>query len=138
MTVLALRRRTHVERKVLALLRGEDETGSAALPNSTRPSWNKAPHAPAPPQVVYFADLRRMAQGEGLVVRPAGSPYLDPDELRLLSWLAEMQRVATINTLPNDLGFVVALARCAGMLDGLGLHLSALTLYGAQRRAQRA
>lgn len=132
MTILSLRRRTHVERKVLSLLRGAD-----SLPPRSprrRPDRSKAASAPAPSHSRYFSDLRHHAARRGLRVRPPETPYISEAELALLSWLAEAQRVAGPSSAPDDAPLVAALARCAGLLDGMGLHLSPLTLYGARLR----
>ena len=135
MTVLALRRRTHVERKVLLMLR---DTG-AALPSPTpRRSRRTEPQKPAPlapAQSRYFSDLRQEAARQGLTVQPFETPYISQAELTLLSWLAEAQRITVPSTAPGDAGLTAALAGCAGLLDGLGLRLSPLSLYGARLRA---
>ena len=59
-------------------------------------------------------------------------PYVGKDELRLLVWLAEAQRVAGPHTAPDAPDLRAALAACAALLDGMGLRLSPLTLYGAR------
>ncbi|WP_237829940.1 hypothetical protein [Sandaracinobacteroides sayramensis] len=120
---VALRRRSHVERKALALLRG----GTIGLSSGER--------SPAAAQLRAFADLRRLAEHNGLVVRPVDSPWVGADELRLLAWLAEAQRVAGHRSAPDDPALLIAIARCAGLLEGLRLRLTPLTLYGARLRA---
>lgn len=128
MTPLALRNRPHVERRVLMLLRG------APLARSPRSSRFRDAPEPSPAQLRRFTDLRRAATRYGLVVHSPETPYVCEGELRLLSWLAEAQRIAGARSAPNDPRLVATIAACAGLLDGLGLRLSPLTLYGARLR----
>lgn len=123
MTARALGRRTPVERRVLALLRGACGTD--------RPGRMQA--MPAPAQARAFAALRRHAQTAGFVLLSPGSPYMSLDELRLLAWLAGAQRVVgPCLPLRGGAAFRAVIARCAGALDDMGLHLSPLTLYSAR------
>jgi hypothetical protein len=52
----------------------------------------------------------------------------------LLAWLAEAQRIAGPDTAPDAPELRAAILACAGLLDGLGLRLSPLTLFGARLR----
>jgi len=133
MTVLALRRRTHVERKVLALLRGED---TPPLPVKARRLRRDSVVSVAPSvHARYFTELRRLAVEHGLAVQPSATPFVNMDELRLLAGLAEAQRIASSGAGFDDPALAMAVARCAGLLDGMGLRLSPLTLYGAKLHA---
>lgn len=129
-STLALRRRTHVERKVLSLLRG----GDAARPQLQRRPRDKTRIGLAPPTLTNrcFSDLRHHAGRQGLRVQPPLIPYVSEAEIILLSWLAEAQRVAGPGSAPDDANLMAALADCAGLLNAIGLRLSPLTLYGAR------
>jgi hypothetical protein len=133
MTVLALRRRTHVERKVLALLRGEDVP---PLPvKARRPGRDGAISVSPSVHTRYFAELRRLAAEHGLAVQSPATPFVSADELRLLAGLAEAQRIVGSGAGFDDPALAMSVTRCAGLLDGMGLRLSPLTLYGAKLRA---
>lgn len=125
--LLALRNRPHTERRVLMLLRGAPVP--FAVTHHVRDMSD-----PTPAQLRRFADLRRAALAYGLVIQSPEKPYVGKDELRLLAWLAEAQRVAGPHTAPDAPNVRAALAACAALLDGMGLRLSALTLYGARLR----
>lgn len=131
-STLSLRRRTHVERRALALLRGEDMRRSPT--GTIRPRRARAASAPTPAHQRHFIELRKLAVLRGVVVLAPHTPYIGAGELRLLSWLAQAQRVAGPTTIPDDPLFFTAITRCAGLLDGLELRLSPLTLYGARLR----
>lgn len=122
---LPVRRRNSVERKVLDMMRGDD----AAADDFQCARGSKA--SPTPPHQIYSGKLRRIAQRRGLVIRPSRSPYLNYYKMLILSWLAGGQRVASDSRFPDDLTLNGAIARCAGMLEGIRLKLSSLTLYGA-------
>ncbi|MET4898741.1 hypothetical protein RN629_16595 [Sphingomonadaceae bacterium jetA1] len=124
---LALRNRPDRERRVLSLLRG------AALDMVPR-SRRDGEAVPRAEHLRCFAHLRRVAGEHGLAIQPPGLPYVGNDELRLLSWLAEAQRVTGFATMPRQPELRAALLRCAGLLDGMGMRLAPLTLYGARLR----
>jgi hypothetical protein len=124
----ALRHRPHAERRVLMLLRGGLLTASL---------WSRRINdmpEPTPAQLRRFADLRRVALAYGLAIQPPERPYVGEDELRLLAWLAEAQRIAGPDTAPDAPDLRAALAACAALLDGMGLRLTPLTLMGARLR----
>lgn len=124
-STLAVRRRTHVERRVLALMRGEI-TSSAAMPRrSARAS--AAPQA-SPALLEDLAELRDEASAFGLPIQPPKTAYVSQAELTVLAWLAEAQRVGARS--PTDLDVLnAAIRRCATGLNALGLRLSPITLY---------
>lgn len=130
--LVALRRRSSLERRVIAMLRGEEPPrqharDGAAIPELTRQG--------AKSQGLFFAELRRVAARHGLAVQPPGARILSDGELTLLAWLAQEQRVTSQGrAIPADPLLIAAVARCAGMLDAMGLHLSPHTLYGARLR----
>jgi len=129
---LALKRRTLVERKALALLRGTNIAPQRA--GMVRPSRTRMAAAPTPAQAQHFTELRRLAARHGLAILSPASPYLGADELTLLAWLAGAQRVIGPGSAPapGDPAFAAALLRCADLLDAMGLRLSPLTLYAAR------
>jgi hypothetical protein len=128
--LMPLRRRSSAERRVLAMLRGDDQR-----PVKSRPAGDP-PVALSKSQGLFFAELRRIAGKHEVGVQQPGSPYVSAGELRLLGWMAEVQRIARHSgTMPVEPLFVAAIARCAGLLDGIGLHLAPITLYGARLRS---
>lgn len=132
-TTLALSRRTYVERKVLSLLRGGDEGRPLIRSRSYNGTTTCAESMTEADR--YFGDLRRHVARLGLRVQPPATPYVTEAELMVLSWLAQAQRVAGFSSAPADAALLSALAGCAGLLDGMGLRLSPLTLYGARFHA---
>ena len=130
-TTRALGRRSHSERKVLALLRGEV---TASRPTrAIRPNRASAAGPPTPPQARRMTELRHMARERGLAIMPPRTPYVGSDELLILSWLAGAQRVTGPPSPPQgDQAFLMAIVGCAALLDSMGLHLSPLTLYSAR------
>jgi len=129
----SVRRRSLAERRALALLRGENMPSpaiEAGRSNRARPALGLKPAHRR-----YFVDLRRLAEQHGLTVQPPATPFISVEEMTLLSWLAEAQRISYSDCARDDPRLVAAVARCAGMLDGIGLRLSPLTLYGARLRA---
>lgn len=111
-TAMALRRRTFAEQRVIRMLRGD-------------PTDDRA-------QFVYeqqFRRLRDLAGRGGLRVNAPGTAWLASDELTLLSWLAQAQRVAGY-TRPFHVDGVLTLTvvHCAGTLNALGVQLPPLTL----------
>lgn len=128
MMLLALRNRPHAERRALMWLRGDPLTGASR----TR-AVREIPD-PTPAQLRRFADLRRIAGDHGLAIQSPGMPYVGKDELRLLAWLAEGQRVAGPSTMPDAPELAAAIVACAALMDGMNLRLSPLTLYGARLR----
>jgi len=130
---LALRRRTAAERKALAMLRGESfAVVAAGVPDRRR---RRPASSPTASHLRQFADLRLLAQRHGLTILPPASPYVGPDELRLLAWLAGAQRTIRPTSVFDDPTLATAIVRCAGLLGGMGLRLSPPTLYWARLRA---
>ena len=114
-TTLALRRRTLIERKALALLRGVEDA------------------APAPAHARRLVRLRRLAVRGGFAILPPDAPYLGIDELRLLSWIAGAQRAHVSEPAPTaDPALNAAISDCAGLFDDMAMRLSSLTLCGAR------
>lgn len=112
---LLLNRRTRVERRVLAMVRGEyGET-------------MRVDHAES------FAQLKAVMSSQGLNISAIGTPYLSPDELALLTWIADAQRVASTRRMPEDQAMVASIRRCARTLLDMRLRLSALSLYNECR-----
>ena len=107
-STLPLHRRTRTERRVLAMLRGEEQRiGLAAIDS--------------------FARLR---------IQPPGTRYLSDDELVLLASLADAQRLTSAPTIPLDERLTADTRACAELLIRNNLRLSPLTLYsgrGARR-----
>ncbi|MDV3480100.1 hypothetical protein [Sphingobium yanoikuyae] len=128
---IALRRRSALERRALALMRGE---AHAFQDSDDKPAWELTRQA-AKSQALFFAELRRVAALHGLVVQPPGSRLVGQGELTLLAWIAQEQRVTSQGrAIPADPLLIAAIARCAGLLDALGVHLGPHTLYGARLR----
>lgn len=107
----SLRRRPRVERRVLAMLRGENEASSDDL------------------FVAAFARLRHLAPRKGPQIQHPGALYLGDDELTLLSWIAAVQRIAAVHLRPADCCLAAIITRCASLLEEAGLRLYPLTLY---------
>ena len=107
----------------------------APLAVSGRSQRARDMRVPAPAQLRRFVDLRRAAMACGFAIQSPAMPNVGTDELRLLAWLAEAQRVAGPSTMPDAPELAAAILACAGLLDGMGLRLSPLTLYGARLRA---
>lgn len=130
---LALRRRSFIERRVVALMRGN------ALPpqpgRDSRPRRGGAAGLPTAAQVRCFAALRHHAMRHGFRVLDPAAPYMSPGELALLGWLAAAQRTSIREPVPaDDPDFRAAIERGAAVLDDMGLRLSIFTLYGARLR----
>lgn len=126
--LLALRNRPHAERRALMLLRGET---LAVVGRSRRTRTELIPNTE---QLCRFADLRRAAGEYGLAIQSPAMPYVGKDELRMLAWLAEGQRIASPSTMPDAPKLAAAIVTCAALLDRMSLRLSPLTLYGARLR----
>ncbi|BBD03104.1 MULTISPECIES: hypothetical protein [Sphingobium] len=110
-TTLPLHRRTRVERRVLAFIRGE---------------WSSHPD---PRAVRCFAILHRLAERRGLGIQPPGTSYVSEGELALLSWIASSQRTSATRQPANDWRLAVVTARCGQWLNRMRLRLSPLTLH---------
>lgn len=131
--MLAVRRRSGVERRALLLLRGSDEAAIGCAVTEIRPRRDKRA-LPSTSQALYFAELRRAATVAGLSIQSPAAPYVNGDELRLLGWIAECQRVSgQSGTMPTEPTLVMMIARCAGMLDALDLRLPSLTFMAVER-----
>lgn len=114
---LAMRRRSFVEQRVVRMIRGEEEREAAV--HSTQ-----------------FARLRGLASKNGLVIHSPGRPYLAADELRLLAWLAQAQRVlGYTRPFHPDALLTLTVVHCAGTLDALGIRLPSLAFCHASRDA---
>lgn len=80
-----------------------------------------------------FAQLKAAMILQGLHISAIGTPYLSPDELALLTWIADAQRVASTRRMPEDQAMVASIRRCARTLLDMRLRLSALSLYNECR-----
>ncbi|MGA1808240.1 MULTISPECIES: hypothetical protein [Sphingobium] len=116
-STLPLHRRTRTERRVLAMLRGEEQRiGLAAIDS--------------------FARLRRIAIECGLRIQPPGARYVSDDELVLLASLADAQRLSSAPTIPLDERLTADIRSCAELLIRNNLRLSPLTLYSGRGARQ--
>ncbi|MGE4432190.1 MAG: hypothetical protein AB7E05_15780 [Sphingobium sp.] len=93
------------------------------------------PDSPAPPPeerqscILPFTQLRKLAQENALQIQPPGSPYVGPDELQLLAWVARAQRYKTYNeNFHHDERLTRSIFLCAGILTGLGISLPPVTM----------
>ncbi|MFT3967242.1 MAG: hypothetical protein QM690_15305 [Sphingobium sp.] len=112
-TRLALRRRASAEQRAIRMIRGGDAGDGDAMPV----------HA------VQFGRLRALAIKNGLAVQPPASPFVSGDELSLLAWLAQAQRVAGYGEIFHpDAALTLTIAHCAGTLDAIGIRLPPLAL----------
>lgn len=126
---ILLRRRSHVERRVLLMLRGAD-SDSASSKCLQRVKRNKIGVDAVTQLTPYFAELRTLTLGLGLRLQPVSASYVSIDEIRIIGWLAERQRVSSFSTLPRrHSDFADALERCSIALDKVGLRLPPITLY---------
>lgn len=116
-TAMALRRRSFAEQRVVRMLRGD--------PTDDRASF------------VYeeqFRRLRELAARSGLRVKEPGTAWLGSDELLMISWLAQAQRVlGYTRQFHPDGTLTLTVVHCAGTLNALGIQLPPLTLQHASR-----
>lgn len=132
---IALRRRPALERRALAMLRGDEQHFQ---PHEDTPASEPSRQA-AKSQALFFAELRRVAARHGIAVQPPGSRLVGEGEMLLLTWLAQEQRITSQGrAIPADPLLIAAVARCAGLLDAMGIHLGPNTLYGARLRGNHA
>lgn len=119
-TAMTLNRRSCTEQRVIRMLRG-DQTEDRAL-------------------FVYqeqFARLRDLAHRVGLHINVPGTAWLGADELLLLAWLAQAQRVAGYTrSFHSDATLRLTIVHCAGTLNALGVQLPPLTLQHASLRSE--
>lgn len=120
-----LRRKSALERKLLLLLRGNDGAGLALDHDSHR---DDAPAGQGVPRA--FAALRKQAAAARFEIRPVASSMVSPDELRLLGWIAESQRVAHMS-LPYEAHRMLVddILRCGAELTRIGIRVPAGTMY---------
>lgn len=112
-----LSRRPHVERQVLAILRGHE----GASPNGRVTG--------------EFVRLRDLVQAGGYPILPIDTPYLGAGELLVLSWLAVAQRVVAPGCKgPSQSDLASAIGACAATLTEAGLRLYPLSLYAHRLR----
>lgn len=112
---MMVRRRTTAEQRALRMIRGEDDASPVSSLH----------HA-------QFGKLRARAERNGFQIQAASVPYLGSDELRLLGWLAEAQRVASYaRSFHPDAMLSMMLVHCAGTLDALGIRLPAHAMHRA-------
>lgn len=128
--LLPLARRRTVERKIVAILRGEPiRQGYAIQVGSSVPAdWFVPAFLRLSEQKLDA--LRAHARREGLEVFPASSPFLSRGETLLLLRLAKGQRLAGLaGDLHIDSAFREILTECAKILATLGLRLPHNTLH---------
>lgn len=108
---LALRRRSFAEQRAIRLMRGEESERTALYAGQ-------------------FSKLRTLAEKNGLVIKAPGCPYLTMDELRLLAWLAQSQRVLGYTRQFHPDGVLtLTVVHCAGTLDAIGVRLPPLAMF---------
>ena len=109
-TTMALKRRSFIEQRVIRMLRG-DQTDDRAL-------------------FLYeaqFGRLRDLAHRAGMRVNVPGTSWLGRDELSLLAWLAQAQRVLSYTkSFHRDAMLTLTVVHCAGTLNALGIQLPLL------------
>ena len=107
---MALKRRSFIEQRVIRMLRG-DQTDDQAL-------------------FLYeaqFGRLRDLAHRAGMRVNVPGATWLGRDELSLLAWLAQAQRVLSYTkSFHRDAMLTLTVVHCAGTLNALGIQLPLL------------
>jgi hypothetical protein len=114
-------RRPAVEQKVLAILRGDGPAQDGRTPQ-------RPPRLSERDQALFDA-LRDQAQAQGLHIRAPGAPFIHDDELRLLAWLAQGQRLSRdLEAVAKDRTFLALILDCSLSLKGLGLQLPARSL----------
>lgn len=114
-TTLPLHRRTRVERKILSILRGEEQFPVA--------DGERDP----------FLTLRALAPAHNLSIQPSGMPYVSQSELTLLALIAAAQRLDGLAATRLNPEMEAAIKDCAASLSANRLHLSPLTLYSGER-----
>lgn len=73
---------------------------------------------------VAFTHLRRLARRNDLVIREPGARYVDRDELAVLNWLAQAQRVAGLKPFAHpDEQLRDAVVKCGQILTEIDLRL---------------
>lgn len=115
-STLPIHRRTRTERAVIAYLRGEAFAGKSRDLD------------------VRFRRLRRIAARAGIEAMPPGSAYVSQNELMLLCWIAEAQREAGPDSVPDNRCLAAVVRRCAQALVVASLRLPPLTLYFSRFR----
>lgn len=117
---LLVRRRPHVERQVIALLRGDGEALSKVADRRVRMILRA--------EMELFEGLAREAERQSLIVLKPRAPYVGSDELLLIKWLADAQRAS--NAFPPDLDerVVDGVKACAEWLTAVGLRLPPRTI----------
>lgn len=114
---LILRRRSAAEQRVIQMIRGEhaDDGDSASL------------------YITQFEKLRWLAARNALVIQKPGTPYLSHNELNMLAWLAQAQRISGYtHRFHPDAMLTLTIVHCAGTLDALGIRLPVLAVYNVQ------
>lgn len=120
-----LYRRPRHERVVLGHIRGDTLSCHPA----------PAPPDERHPHMLPFAQLRKLALENALQIQPPGSPYVGPDELQLLAWVARAQRYKTYNEIfHRDERLTRSIFLCAGILTGLGINLPPVTMISRTGR----
>lgn len=84
---------------------------------------NADPAQKPPIHAAQFGKLHVLAAKNGLVVQSASAPFLNLDELLLLTSLAQAQRVLGYRRVfHDDAMLTLTIVHCAGTLDALGIH----------------
>jgi hypothetical protein len=76
-----------------------------------------------------FAQLRESAVREGMIVFPPNAPYISGDEMTLLSWIAQAQRMGWQRE-AVDPRFAALIAQCARELLRSQIRLSRISRGG--------
>jgi len=79
--------------------------------------------------------LRTLATRSALLIQDPGVPFLSLNELNLLAWLAQAQRVASYTRqFHPDPMLTMTIVHCAGTLDAMGIRLPSLAIYNPSVR----
>lgn len=126
-----LHRRPRQERQVLSLIRTETRGEPGGEDSLTAIAGDSAAHW------LFFAQLRQLAQDNGLAIQAPGCPYVGTDELQLLAWVARAQRYkAYRENFHADERLTRSIFLCAGLLAGQGISLPSVTMLTRIRSAR--
>lgn len=124
--VMALKRRSFAEQRVLRLLRlfaDRQFTGAALDAEIMRLGF-------APAAVRRFGPLAKLSAGLGYEFKPLLSPFVSAGELRLVGLLAQAQRINVDHPVAVVGELHDTLVGCAAALDTIGIRLPPLAMVG--------
>ncbi|GEM_PF-1367315 len=122
---LSFRRRNVYERKVLRMLRG----GMADVIRDEAEGSGAAGPGDADCREAKFERLRMISHLHGLKITDLDAPFVTADELTILRWLAESQRLIGLRSCGiQDPGLRRSLKLCADMMKDAGVVLPNQTL----------